>query len=210
MGLTFGTPSNDVTILTEGTDFYAWPCINGERFPPVFGGSAGLAGYGSDGPNPTVKFYNAGTPNATWPNLPRVGPAHDQIERVRISFRVRGINGLSSGSSFWQIQLFNSYPLIFRMEKDPAVAFSIRAYLSTEFGPGIYVPGFTTWADIEIVIESNGDVTWSANGTTIETVNVGSGTDNTTIRPYVSANLSFGLGPEQFHLSNLRVQWEKP
>lgn len=66
----FSNPAN-ITALIGEVDFFTWPCLSGEKYPPTM--SAGA--YGTKGLLATVQMPPTGTAaSINWPSISAVGP----------------------------------------------------------------------------------------------------------------------------------------
>lgn len=78
-----------VTVLQEGLDYYTWPCIAGERWPPTFenGDTAPEIGYRTLGVWPTAYAKcKSSVSSIVWPALPTVSPRTGKPAATTISF----------------------------------------------------------------------------------------------------------------------------
>jgi hypothetical protein len=82
------------SILTYGLDYYYWPCISGESFPPTLSASGGSATstYSASTYYPGISLLAQGAANAsavsTWPVMPWANPRTNAINGFELSFNL--------------------------------------------------------------------------------------------------------------------------
>lgn len=167
------------TVLVPEQDYFYWPCISGEKFPPAFVSAGGcIAGYSSSGLYPVAGLVAtstaAGGPaKVTWPLLPAFRYSASAFAGYTIRCRLvfTAPNGSFNGFKLF----FNSTDYILFQDSSQIQGTFGNSATWGSFFTGTYVCVFTFAAD--------GTLTATLNGTTIY---AGAGGGNaTTIPPQV-------------------------
>lgn len=89
-------PTTEVNVLVSEIDFFTWPCISGEKYPPTLG--TGWA-YGIiDGFTCVQETGAASNSTVTWPNIPLVKPTSTTFSGYTASLKFRSSGSTGGGS----------------------------------------------------------------------------------------------------------------
>ena len=88
--MAFSNPFTGTPALVAERDFFYWPGISGETFPPTFTAGTGTAAYGASGAFPGVTATcGASTPaQVAWPAVPLYRPSSAAFTGITVSGRI--------------------------------------------------------------------------------------------------------------------------
>lgn len=149
--------SNPATLSApiEGQDYFAWPCIFGERYAPTISGSAGYAGSGT---RPCIQV-TGGTAIVTWPVVPALGPDSSTFNGFTLTGFLRVLYSWASANLF-PLQIFGA---------NSGIRIRPNGTNTVEVWNGTGWTALTTltggqWVTFSITYAASGAVTYTVNG----------------------------------------------
>lgn len=192
----FTNPSTATTLQPE-VDYFAWPCILGEKYPPTLT----TVTYGQASGMPALTTPSTG--NVVWPFMPRIGPAQSALGAVTMSFRLRISAPITSDSDSVTVTLGGSVRIVFTFS---FVVGGTSAQLFTAAGSSTVVSwAVGDWHTVAVSVDAAGNASWRIDDAVQPAPPAGDTLANTTLQPKLATAVP--LGGWTVGLSQMRIAW---
>lgn len=181
-------PTTTVDILTPEIDYFTWPSISGEKYPPTLG--AGWA-YGMIGGLTCIQNVAAASNSTvTYPNIPLIKPTSTAFSGYTASIQFRS-TGTMSGGSGWV------YTLTFPGN------LQLRLTITSNDVTCVYTPANALSGGVNQPMPTFNDGVFHTfamvvSGTSTSTATVQFLFDGTVLQSFTSANVTLGTTTGQF------------